>query len=98
MYTNLIEALAINILRKTRVLPENTVFPEVDPCTLCEEDLYSPREIVSFKEFTLALCGDIFHQKCLKKYLVNGEAICPNKKCNKVIETFLSPELLREDT
>src|ERR1043166_9987656 len=26
---------------------------------------------------------------------MDGEAICPNKKCNKVIETFLSPELLK---
>jgi len=26
---------------------------------------------------------------------VSGEAICPNKKCNKVIETFLSPEPLK---
>jgi hypothetical protein len=48
-----------------------------------------------YKEFTLASCEHIFHQKCLEKHLVNGEAICPNKKCNKVIETFLSPELLK---
>ena len=26
---------------------------------------------------------------------MNGEAICLNKKCNKVIKTFLSPELLK---
>jgi hypothetical protein len=28
---------------------------------------------------------------------VNGEVICPNKECNKVIETFLSPELFKEE-
>ncbi|CAG8808791.1 4622_t:CDS:2, partial [Gigaspora rosea] len=54
--------------------------------------LYLPQEFLPFKEFTLASCGHIYHQKCLKKHLVSGEAICPNKKCNKVIETFLSPE------
>lgn len=27
---------------------------------------------------------------------MNGEAICPNKECNKVIETFLSPDLFKE--
>ncbi|CAG8849145.1 27094_t:CDS:2, partial [Gigaspora margarita] len=61
MYTTPIEAFAINILKRTNVLPENTVFLE----------------------------------KCFEKHLVSGEAICPNKKCNKVIETFLSPELLK---
>ncbi|CAI2192139.1 1369_t:CDS:2 [Funneliformis geosporum] len=44
----------------------------------------------SIKEFTLASCGHIFYQKCLEKHLVNGEAICLNKECNKVIGTFLS--------
>ncbi|GBB96879.1 hypothetical protein RclHR1_02860012 [Rhizophagus clarus] len=62
---------------------------------LCGEGLYLPREFLPFKEFTLASCGHVYHQKCLEKHLVNGEAICPNKKCNKAIETFLSPELLK---
>jgi len=91
MYTTPIEAFAVNILKRTNVLPENTVFSEVDSCSLCEEGLYLPWEFLPFKEFTLASCGHIYHQKCLKKHLVNGKAICPNKKCNKVIETFLSP-------
>ncbi|CAG8825143.1 20910_t:CDS:2, partial [Gigaspora margarita] len=33
--------------------------------------------------------------KCLEKYLVNGEARCPNKDCNRNIETFLSPKLFK---
>src|ERR1043165_5157159 len=97
MYTNPIEAFAINILKTTNVLPENTVFPEVDPCSLCGEGLYLPRNFLPFKEFTLASCGHIYHQKCLKKHLVNGEPICPNKKCNKVIAPFLSPEPRSQD-
>src|SRR3954452_8655138 len=97
MYTNPIEAFAINILKSTNVLSENTVFPEVDPCSLCGEGFYLPRKFLSFKEFTLASCEHIYHQKCLEKHLVNEEAICPNKKCNKVIKTFLSPELRSQD-
>ena len=97
MYTNPIEAFAINILKTTNVLPENTVFLKVDPCSLCGEGLYLPRKFLPFKEFTLASCGHIYHQKCLEKYLVNGEPICSNKKCNKVIETFLSPEPQSQD-
>ncbi|GBB86370.1 hypothetical protein RclHR1_12800002 [Rhizophagus clarus] len=46
------------------------------------------------KEFTLASCGHIFHQKCLEEYLVDGESSCPYDGCNRDIETYLSPELL----
>jgi hypothetical protein len=64
---------------------------------LCGEELLSNLSD-PIKEFTLASCGHIFHQKCLEKHLVNGEIIlCPNKECNKVIETFLSPDLFKEE-
>ncbi|KAF0522138.1 hypothetical protein F8M41_015593 [Gigaspora margarita] len=92
IYTTPIEALAVNILKKTNILPENTVFSEVDPCLLCGEGLYLPQEFLLFKEFTLASCGHIYYQKYLEKHLVSREPICSNKKCNKIIETFLSPE------
>ena len=95
MYTNHIEAFAINVLKGTNVHPKNTVFLKVDPCLLCGEGLYLPQEFLLFKEFTLISCKHIYHQKCFEKHLMNGEAICLNKKCNKVIETFLSPELLK---
>ena len=68
---------------------------------LCGEELLS-NSSDPIKEFTLASCGHIFHQKCFEKYLVNGEArcgpfrTCPNKDCNKDIETFLSPDLFKE--
>ncbi|KAF0469871.1 ATP dependent DNA helicase [Gigaspora margarita] len=64
-----IEALAVNILKRTNVLSENTVFLEVDPCLLYREGLYLPQEFLPFKEFTLASCEHIYHQKCLEKYL-----------------------------
>lgn len=56
MYTNPIKAFAINIFKSTNILPENTVFSEVDPCLLCREGLYLPQKFLPFKEFTLALC------------------------------------------
>jgi hypothetical protein len=69
--------------------------PNVNPCSLCGKEIYSASSS-PYKEFTLASCGHIFHQKCLEKYLVNGEARCPNKDCNRDIETFLSPDLFKE--
>src|SRR4051794_20460622 len=76
-----IVALAKNILRYTSTLATQISIPDVNPCSLC---------------------GHIFHQKCLEEYLVNGEArcgpfrTCPNKDCNRDIETFLSPDLFKE--
>ncbi|CAG8693348.1 5267_t:CDS:2 [Funneliformis caledonium] len=69
--------------------------PDVNPCSLCGKEIYSASN-PPYKEFTLASCRHIFHQKCLEKYLVNGEARCPNKDCNRDIETFLSPDLFKE--
>ncbi|CAG8631574.1 13168_t:CDS:1 [Funneliformis mosseae] len=86
-------ALSINILKSIpETLARNVQIPKVDPCLLCEEELLS-NSSNPIKEFTLALCGHIFYQKCLEKHLVNGEVICLNKECNKDIETFLSPRL-----
>ncbi|CAB4439151.1 unnamed protein product [Rhizophagus irregularis] len=92
-----IEALAINIVSKANALPspnENTNIPKVDPCPICGEDIYT-LELAVIKEFTLASCGHIFHQKCLEEYLVDGESSCPFDGCNRNIETFLSPDLLK---
>src|SRR5207248_215494 len=85
-----IVALAKNILRYTSTLATHISIPDVNPCSLCGKEIYSASN-PPYKEFTLASCGHIFHQKCLEKYLVNGEARCPNKDCNRDIETFLSP-------
>ena len=85
-------ALSINILKSTPgTLARNVQIPKVNPCLLCGEELLS-NSSDPIKEFTLASCGHIFHQKCLEKHLVNGEAICPNKGCNKDIETSLTPD------
>jgi hypothetical protein len=92
-----IEALAINIASKANALPspsENTNIPKVDPCPICGNDIYT-LELDIIKEFTLASCGHIFHQKCLEEYLVDGESSCPYDGCNRDIETFLSRDLLK---
>ncbi|RGB22201.1 hypothetical protein C1646_731031 [Rhizophagus diaphanus] len=91
-----IEALAINIASKANALPssENTSIPKVDPCPICGADIYT-LELAVIKEFTLASCGHIFHQKCLEEHLVDGESSCPYDGCNKDIETFLSRDLLK---
>src|SRR5438045_6442770 len=90
-------ALAINILKLSPgTLARNVQVPKVDPCLLCGEELLSDSSD-PIKEFTLASCGHIFHQKCLEKHLVNSEAICPNKECGKVIETSLSADLSKEE-
>ena len=90
-----IVALAKNILRYTSTLAMHISIPNVNSCSLCGKEIYSALS-PPYKEFTLASCGHIFHQKCLEKYLVNGEAQCPNKDCNRDIETFLSPDLFKE--
>jgi hypothetical protein len=92
-----IEALAINIASKANALPspsENTNIPKVDPCPICGNDIYT-LELDIIKEFTLASCGHIFHQKCLEEYLVDGESSCPYDDYNRDIETFLSRDLLK---
>ncbi|CAI2194750.1 938_t:CDS:2, partial [Funneliformis geosporum] len=45
-------------------------YPDVNPCLLCGKEIYSALNS-PYKEFTLALCKYIFHQKYLEKYLVN---------------------------
>ncbi|RIB21551.1 hypothetical protein C2G38_2176286 [Gigaspora rosea] len=88
-------ALAKNILHFTSTLATHISIPDVNLCSLCGKEIYSLASNPSYKEFTLASCGHIFHQKCFEKYLVNGKARCPNKDCNRDIETFLSPELFK---
>ena len=91
-----IVALAKNILRFTSTLAMHIDIPDVNPCSLCGKEIYSFASNPSHKKFTLASYGHIFHQKCLEKYLVNGEVRCSNKDCNRDIETFLSPDLFKE--
>src|SRR6266542_1607255 len=82
-------ALIINILKSiSGILTINIQVLKVNSYLLCEEKFLSNlSELI--KEFTLVLCKHIFHQKCLKKHLINGKAIYLNKKYNKVIKTFL---------
>ncbi|GET58542.1 hypothetical protein GLOIN_2v1791685 [Rhizophagus irregularis DAOM 181602=DAOM 197198] len=95
-YESQIIALSINNLKSAPgTLATDVQVPKVDPCLLYGEELLS-NSSDPIKEFTLASCGHIFHQKCLEKNLVSGEVICPNKECNKAIETFLSPDLFKE--
>ena len=97
MNKSYIKALAINIVSKANALPspsENTNIPKVDPCPICGDVIYTLEQDI-IKEFTLASCGHIFHQKCLEEYLVDGESSCPYDGCNRDIETYLSRDLLK---
>ncbi|GBB97999.1 hypothetical protein RclHR1_03110031 [Rhizophagus clarus] len=92
-----IKALAINIVSKAKRFfssSENTSIPKVDLCPICREDIYTLEGGI-IKEFTLASCEHIFHQKCLEEHLVDGESSCPYDGCNRDIETFLSWDLLK---
>src|SRR4051794_39402356 len=91
-----IVALAKNILCYTSTLATHISIPNVNPCLLCGKEIYSLASNPLYQKFTLVSYGYIFHQKCLEKYLVNGEAQCPNKDCNRDIETFLSPDLFKK--
>ncbi|GBB88039.1 hypothetical protein RclHR1_14590001 [Rhizophagus clarus] len=95
-----IKALAINIASKANTILLGSALPppsentNIDPCPICGNDIYT-LELDIIKEFTLASCGHIFHQKCLEEYLVVGELSCPYNGCNRDIETFLSQDLLK---
>ncbi|GBC13853.2 hypothetical protein GLOIN_2v1709640 [Rhizophagus irregularis DAOM 181602=DAOM 197198] len=51
--------------------PYTKSIPDVNPCSLYGKGIYSASN-PPYKEFTLASCGHIFHQKCLEKYLEKG--------------------------
>ncbi|GBC02836.1 hypothetical protein RclHR1_04850004 [Rhizophagus clarus] len=92
-----IKALAINIVSKANALlffSENTSIPKVDLYPICGNNIYM-LELDIIKEFTLASCRHIFHQKCFEEYLVDCESSCPFDGCNRNIKTFLSPDLLK---
>ncbi|CAG8854046.1 13305_t:CDS:2, partial [Gigaspora margarita] len=64
-----IVALTKNILHFTGTLATHISIPDVNPYLLYGKEIYSLVPNPSYKEFTLASCGHIFHQKYLKKYL-----------------------------
>src|SRR5204863_3911391 len=74
---------------------------EMKPCILCKQKFIShPDEPI--KEFTMATCGCLYHQKCLEEFLLNvaktrAKLSCPNWDCKgREIETLITQDLFKE--
>jgi len=97
--------LALNILSTNSAIRTSDVnIPEMKPCILCKEK-FIPHPDGPIKEFTMASCGCIFHQKCFEGHLLDiakdgTNATCfPTywKDCKvKDIETLISQDLFKE--
>ncbi|CAG8679573.1 12650_t:CDS:2 [Funneliformis caledonium] len=68
---------------------------------LCKQKFIShPDEPI--KEFTMATCGCLYHQKCLEGYILNiakirAKLMCPNWDCkDREIETLIAQDLFKE--
>lgn len=90
-----ITTLALNILSTNSSIRASGVYvPKMKPCILCKREFIShPDEPI--KEFTMATCGCLYHQKCLEGYLLNivknrANLTCPNWDCKvREIETLI---------
>ncbi|CAG8797474.1 25599_t:CDS:1, partial [Dentiscutata erythropus] len=94
-------ALAKNILNEVpKTLVTDVQIPKLSPCSLCDEGEIFSNPHAILRAFTMTLCGHLFHQLCLEKHLLQSEPRCPVYRCNKDIETTLSPSEteLQEDS
>jgi len=81
-----ITTLALNLLSTNSLIRSTGIhIPEMKPCILCKQKFIShPDEPI--KEFTMATCGCLYHQKCLEGYILNiaktrAKLMCPNWDC-----------------
>ncbi|RGB28442.1 hypothetical protein C1646_767791 [Rhizophagus diaphanus] len=94
--------LALNLLSTdSRIRSAGIYIPGMKPCILCKQKLIShPDEPI--KEFTMATCGCLYHQKCLEGLLLNiaktrAKLSCPNWDCKgREIETLITQDLFKE--
>ncbi|CAG8710077.1 9126_t:CDS:2, partial [Funneliformis caledonium] len=94
--------LALNILSTNSLIHSTGIhILEIKPCILCKQKFIShPDEPI--KEFTMATCGCIYHQKCLKGYLLDivknrSNSTYPNWDCKgREIETLITQDLFKE--
>ncbi|RHZ69444.1 hypothetical protein Glove_283g168 [Diversispora epigaea] len=80
-----LKILALNILKNTSPgnIADEIIVPELDPCTLCNEELFLS---LIKQPFTTLPCEHIFHRTCLEKSIINGIEICPANDCFKSFE------------
>src|SRR6266536_730132 len=97
-----ITTLALNLLSMNSLIRSTGIhIPEMKPCILCKQKFIShPDEPI--KEFTMATCGCLYHQKCLEGFLLNvaktrAKLSCPNWDCKgREIETLITQDLFKE--
>ena len=97
-----ITALALNLLSTDSMIHSTGIhIPEMKPCIICKQKFIShPDEPI--KEFTMATCGCLYHQKCLEGFLLNvaktrAKLSCPNWDCKgREIETLITQDLFKE--
>src|SRR2546421_3475445 len=97
-----ITTLALNLLSTDSIIRSTGIhIPEMKPCILCKQKFtIHPDEPI--KEFTMATCGCLYHQKCLEGYILNiaktrAKLTCPNWDCKgREIETLITQDLFKE--
>src|ERR1044071_6277929 len=81
-----ITTLALNILSTDIIIRSTGIhILEMKPCILCKQKFISHPD-GPIKEFTMATCGCLYHQKCLEGFLLNiakrrAKLSCPNWDC-----------------
>ncbi|CAJ0645992.1 4490_t:CDS:2 [Entrophospora sp. SA101] len=76
--------LALNILKNDHPesIASNIDIPELEPCSICNEEFFLH---LLKKSFTVLTCGHIFHRLCLENNRENT-ITCPGKNCVAEIE------------